>query len=469
MESSSCWTPEPFWEVGLWPRHPMRLRLLVVAAAVLAVAVIAVPVASAGWGMPEPLTPRGETVTDIYEKIAIAGIVVFVLVFALLVWILWRFRESTGHGRSTHEAHRGSIKAEMLWTIAPLAVMLWIGVISYAGLVQLDKEIPVEDAEMAVTVIGSQWQWTFDYGGGLVYSPASQVDLDTGEMTFPESFHLPAGIPILMNVTGADVIHAFNIMDANRAYVTMDDANPFGPHQIHQQVHIFPAGTYLIQCKEMCLNPGHAYMRSQLVVEPMPQFQAWLADQSLVSGAPNGLVSKFHVDADATTLRTTGDTTIVKGTRVILDITNKASQPVTVISPGAVRSVTITPGATDLLYFDTAVVGDFTITASNNATLAFSAIEATPVAVDLAAFRLNPEHLDLKAGTTYLFQVKNVHTAQHNLFVGDYGANVLAKSATIGPSGTTSFTWTFEPGTYDMWCDVAGHHGLGMHGTITVA
>src|SRR5690242_18653053 len=114
----------------------MRKALLAIAALVV-LSAAAMPVA-ARFGMPEPLTERGQTVEDIYTKIVLVGIVVFTLVFALLVWVLWRYREGTGKGRSTHEKHRGSLKAEMVWTFIPLIIMLWIGFIAYQGLVQLD-------------------------------------------------------------------------------------------------------------------------------------------------------------------------------------------------------------------------------------------------------------------------------------------------------------------------------------------
>jgi heme/copper-type cytochrome/quinol oxidase subunit 2/plastocyanin len=441
----------------------MRGAFLVAALATL----LAVPTVSAGWGMPEPLTERGEIVTAMYEKIAIVGVLVFALVFALLVWILFRYREETGHGRATHEAHRGSLKAEAIWTLIPLGIMLWIGVMAYGGLVQLDKEIPIDEAEMSVTVTGYQWAWEMDYGGGVVASVAASPDA-AGRLSYTDTFHLPANTKILFNITGADVIHAFNIMDANRAYVSMDDANPSGPHKVHQQVMMFPAGKYTIQCKEMCLNPGHGYMRAELIVEPMPAFRAWLEDRQLAVGAE--LVSRVSMQSTASGISSPDDLTVVAGSRVIVRFENTLADPITLtMGGGNFVNETIPGRSTALFAFDTGVPGDYTLTASNGGRLAFNAIEATPVSVDLGNYVLNPKHLDLQAGTTYLITLKNVHSTIHNLYIGDHPGQALAKSPNLQPGAGGSFVWTATRGNFDMWCDVAGHHELGMFGTISVA
>src|SRR5688572_6996280 len=89
------------WTVSLFdgpPVAPPVMRPSVVALVAAAVLLVAAVPAAAGFGMPEPLTERGKIVEDIYVQITIAGILVFILVFALLVWVLVRYREGSGHG-----------------------------------------------------------------------------------------------------------------------------------------------------------------------------------------------------------------------------------------------------------------------------------------------------------------------------------------------------------------------------------
>ena len=442
----------------------MRGKVLSALATLLAAA----GTASAKYGFPDALTPRGQLVEGIYERIVIAGVLVFLLVFALLVYILVRFRAGSGHGRATHEKHRGSLGAELTWTIVPLLVVLWIGFIAYAGLVKLDKGETDVAPEMTVHVKGVQWAWQMDYGGGVKVNVVTQPDAH-GNLSYSDTFHLPADVPIAMNLTGGDVIHAFNILDADRAYFSMDDANPLGPHKWHNQTQVFPAGDYLIQCKEMCLNPGHGYMRAKLVVEPMADFQTWLKHRQLEAG--HDLLAEPAVTADATGLHTKDNLTVVKGTRVIAAVTNAGTAPTTVSAPGA-ESVTIAAGDTQDVAFDVPSVGNVTMTSSGG-TLTFHAIDAKVVDVDLRSYHIEPQALQLEKGTTYLVRVK-VEDSVHNYYLGHWDGSgaktVIAHSDAIsgGASGSFVFTPT-ETGSYDAWCDVAGHYGLGMHAHATVS
>lgn len=444
----------------------MRKALLAVASLLL-LAAVASPVA-ARFGMPEPLTERGQVVEDIYAKIAIVGIVVFVLVFLLLVLVLARFREGTGKGRATHEKHRGSLAAEMVWTVIPLFIMLWIGYIAYVGLVKLDVEDGVGEPEFAVTVTGFQWAWQMDYGNGVKVLVNPSADAATGEMSFTDTFHLPADTPFTLNVTGADVIHAFNILDANRAFVSMDDANPLGPHKVISRVLSLPEGEYAIQCKEMCMNPGHAYMRAELIVEPRADFDRWLEERTLAVGADLVQTVQVTLDDDSMAIDGADRMDIVTGSRVILVLANTGSSPAVVTMPGGLRNVTVPAGQSALASFDTAVPGDFTVQSTGRNNLVFTALDAEVVEIELGAFELIPDHLDLVAGTTYLFQVTNTHSTAHNVYIGDQGSQTLEGSATIPGGSSTSFVWTAVAGEFDMWCDVPGHADLGMVGTVSV-
>jgi cytochrome c oxidase subunit 2 len=442
----------------------MRGKVLLALATLLSLA----GTAAARFGMPEALTDRGRTVEDIYAKVTAAGIVVFVLVFALLVFVLVRYREGSGKGRATHERHRGSLAAELTWTLVPLAVVLWIGAIAYAGLVHLDRGEEQETAEMTLHVTGVQWAWQVDYGSGVMVNVVTQPDAK-GNLSYSDTIHVPADVPIELNLTGGDVIHAFNILDANRAFFFMEDANPLGPHKYHTQVLTFPAGRYEIQCKEMCLNPGHGYMRAQLVAEPRPAYDAWFQERSLAAG--HDLVARVAVTADASSLQTADSTTLVKGTRALVTLSNTGPEGITVTLPdGTQRQVGA--GASDLFAFDAPDPGNYTLSASNGASLTFTAIDAKVIDVDLRSYKIQPQQVQLDKGTNYLFRVK-VEDSVHNYFIGHWDGSgakaIVAQSPTISGGSTGAFVFTpTESGSYDTWCDVPGHYGLGMHAHATV-
>lgn len=428
----------------------------------IALATLLVPAATARLGFPDALTERGRIVEELYYPITIIAIAVFVLVCAILGYILWKYREGTGNGKATYEKERHNLKAEILWTVIPLIVVLWVGVVSYIGMMELDVTGQPEP-QMEVQITGSQWNWQAAYGDGV--SVYANPDAKTGAVKVENEFLVPANVPILFNITSSDVIHAFGIFDANGAYFGMNDANPLGSNKYAYEVFTFPAGTYYVQCKEMCLNPGHAYMRATIKSVPMGEYNAWLEEKALAVGA--SLVSKIQVRADGSTLATEAGLTYVSSTRLILEVTNTGTAAVTIVS-GA-RTLELAPGTTGLTAMDLPAEGTYKLTATNGGSLSFTAVDAEIVTVDLGAFKLEPESLNLVAGKTYLIQSTNNHSTSHNLFVGTYGGAVLAQSGTVGGGETTSLVWTPEAGTYDMWCDIPGHHGLGMFGTVTVS
>ncbi|HUR24600.1 MAG TPA: hypothetical protein VM327_01120 [Candidatus Thermoplasmatota archaeon] len=453
----------------------MRGKVLLAAAVLLLVA----GPAAARWGMPEPLTDRGQVVEDIYVKIVIAGVLTFVLVFILLVVILTRYREGSGKGRATHEKHRGSLAAEMTWTLIPLVLVLWIGYIAYAGLVTLDRGTEEMEPEMSIQVTGFQFAWQMDYGGGVKVLVNPSIDSQTGNVTFAERFHVPAGVPILFNITSGDVIHAFNLLDANRAYVSIDDANPDGPHKQHRQVHVLPEGLYHVQCKEMC-GPGHAYMRAEIVAEPQADFDRWLEEKQLAVGAD--LVQKVHIVANADSLETDATETknnvtyrtVVAGARLLLEVENTADSPVDV-RLSTTPLGTVPAHSTRFLVLNTAAEapGDRTLVGSNGGQLILRAEKAELVDVDLRSYAIEPQQVQLTKGTTYLFQVKGLDSI-HNYFIGHWDGTgektVLAHSDNVGGGETVSFSYTpTETGTFDTWCDIPGHFAAGMHAHATVS
>lgn len=436
--------------------------------AAVALLLLAAP-AAARFGMPEPLTERGQIIEGIYFQIALAGVLVFVLVFALLVWVLVRYREGTGKGKATHEKHRGSLKAELVWTVIPLFIMLWIGVMSYAGLVKLDANLGSDEYDLEVKVTGYQWFWQMDYGQGVTVFVNPSADAATGEMTYSDTFHLPADTPILLNLTGGDVIHAFNILDENRAYVTMDDANPAGPHKYMRNVISLPAGKYLIQCKEMCLNPGHGYMRAELVVEPKAQFDEWKADRAMFgTAALRELVDVSAADGKLT-YNDPAPSVVVAGTRVGIKLSNDGSSAVPLHIEGSTQ-MEVLPGEVARVTFDAMGGRSYNVTFGDAGS--FQITSVTPdetVTVDLADFKIVPPDITLEAGKGYLIRATNIGGTGHNLFIGTFGGEVLAESNNAGP-GEVALVY-FKPtatGTLQWWCNVPGHHGLGMKGTVTI-
>lgn len=67
----------------------------------------------------------------------------------------------------------------------------------------------------------------------------------------------------------------------------------------------------------------------------------------------------------------------------------------------------------------------------------------------------------------YTFELKNEGKDMHNLAVK--GPGVSAETPTIGPGKTAKLEAELKPGTYELYCSVPGHRGLGMSAKLEVS
>jgi len=91
---------------------------------------------------------------------------------------------------------------------------------------------------------------------------------------------------------------------------------------------------------------------------------------------------------------------------------------------------------------------------------------ATMVTVTESDYKIQLSPAVSKPGT-YTFVVKNAGQATHALEIEGSGLGEH-KSATISPGGSTMLTVTLPKGSYEVYCPVDGHRGLGMETKITV-
>ena len=149
-------------------------------------------------------------------------------------------------------------KYEVAWTLAVVALIAGVSVYSTILLYQLDA-LPSDPTEY-VDVTGHQWYWEFYYpANGSWFN--SSYDASTNTVSGGALWAAP-GAEVQVNVTGADVIHSFNIPQLG----VRIDAIPGRVNHFAFQVPTVAAGTeYLIQCTEFC-GEFHGTMRSFLIV-----------------------------------------------------------------------------------------------------------------------------------------------------------------------------------------------------------
>ena len=300
--------PAPVVQAPASPLPPPNIAAAP-APAEAAPAVAAAPAAAAGSytpmaptpgkGMPvdgrlsfqDQYSPIGEYALWMHDAILMPIIVVISLfVLALLLWVVVRFRRARNPvaSKTTH-----NVAIEIAWTLIPVLILVGIAVPSISLLAKQYQ--PAPKAALTVKVTGYQWYWGYTYpdnGGFEVVSnmlkeadevkpgERARTDVDgPGHLAVDNRMVVPAGEPIRLQTTAADVIHAFAVP---ALWYKLDAV----PGRINEKVlFIKEPGVYFGQCSELC-GARHGYMPIVVEALPRPQFEAWVLAQGGTVGPP---------------------------------------------------------------------------------------------------------------------------------------------------------------------------------------
>jgi plastocyanin len=89
------------------------------------------------------------------------------------------------------------------------------------------------------------------------------------------------------------------------------------------------------------------------------------------------------------------------------------------------------------------------------------------IAISLADFMLDPDDVTA-TGPTLTFEVTNDGPTPHNFTVRNDADEVVAATDDLSAGESETLDAELEPGTYTIFCSLAGHESLGMSGTLTV-
>jgi cytochrome c oxidase subunit II len=203
--------------------------------------------------------------------VIITAITIFVT--ALMGYCIIRFnrRANPTPGTFTHNS-----PIEIAWTIVPIVILVFIGAFSLPILFK-QQEIP--KADITIKVTGYQWYWGYEYVDhefGFDSFMLAKDELEENGYA-PEQYLLatdtavvvPIGKTIVMNLTGADVIHSWTIP----AFGVKQDAVPGRIAQLWFAAE--KEGIYFGQCSELC-GKDHAYMPITVKVVSQDAYDAWL-------------------------------------------------------------------------------------------------------------------------------------------------------------------------------------------------
>jgi cytochrome c oxidase subunit 2 len=194
-------------------------------------------------------------VLNLYALITWASIVIALIVFAILCYVLVRFRDRPGTALppQTH----GRPWLEIAWTIGPALVLLLIAVPTVQVIFRTQTQAKPAEA-LEVVVRGYQWWWEFAYPG-LGVTTANELVV-------------PAGRQVFFALEGPDVLHSFWVPK----FGGKRDVVP-GRHNALVLTPDAP-GEFWGHCAEFC-GASHANMGFRVRVLAPTAFDGWVAAQ----------------------------------------------------------------------------------------------------------------------------------------------------------------------------------------------
>ena len=249
--------------------------------------------AAYNFNFPEPVTPIARETLHIHNEFMLIITILFVVVFAIMIYSMIKHRKSIGHQPASFSGPRSAL--QWLWVLIPFAILLFIDFV-LMGIPAVKAIITMEDtknrADMVLKVTGMQWKWQYEYpeaGIKFISTLATPRDQITNAEAKGEHYLLEVDKPVVLPVgrkvrillTSTDVIHTWWVPQ----FGVKRDAIPGFLRETW--VLIEKPGTYRGQCAELC-GKDHGFMPVVVHAVPEPEYLAWLEQQKAEAKAAAG-------------------------------------------------------------------------------------------------------------------------------------------------------------------------------------
>lgn len=218
---------------------------------------------------PDPVSPNGVNLYNLYIWISIPAIIIFLGVEIAILYSIFNFRRSKRPVGFIPPQWHGNTTVEIVWTVVPLIIVLAIAGLSTAVLYRDYQSAPGLTnfhADLDVKVDAYQFGWRYTYPNGYVLN---QPGTATG--TVPP-FVVPVGQVVRLRLVGTDVIHSWWVPDIEGKQDAVPGYDNYTWFKIDQP------GEWRGECAELC-GAGHYTMQIRVKAVSPDQFTAWLDQQ----------------------------------------------------------------------------------------------------------------------------------------------------------------------------------------------
>ena len=229
------------------------------------------------------VTRIAEEQSNLHWMMLIICTVIFVAVFSVMFYSIWKHRRSQGaKAANFHE----SVTVEIIWTVVPFLIIVGMALPATKVLV---AQKDTTNADLTIKTTGYQWKWGYDYikgeGEGIGFistlDTAQRAMSSSGDVSQAPDNYLfkvdnplvvPVGKKIRIITTANDVIHSFMVP----AFGIKQDAIPGFVRDTWFRAD--SVGDFYGQCAELC-GKEHAYMPIHVKVVSAADYTAWVGGE----------------------------------------------------------------------------------------------------------------------------------------------------------------------------------------------
>lgn len=224
-----------------------------------------------------PATEIAGQIYDLHMLILWVCVGIFVVVFGLMFYSIFKHRKSVGHKASQfHEHHL----LEVVWTIIPVIILASM---AYPATKTILAMKDTAEADMSIKITGYQWKWGYDYIDegvkftSVLSTPPEQIqnEAEKGDnylLEVDNPMVVPVGKKVRLLITAADVIHSWWIPE----FGVKQDAIPGFVKEAW--IKVDRPGDYRGQCAELC-GKDHGFMPIVVVAKEQAEYDAWVVAQ----------------------------------------------------------------------------------------------------------------------------------------------------------------------------------------------
>jgi cytochrome c oxidase subunit II len=225
-----------------------------------------------------PASTPAKSIADLSVFVLVVTGIIFLAVFALLLYSVVRFRGRAMDGGREPAQVYGSMQIELAWTIIPTLIVVVL-FLATARVIHAIQDAPQPAGALDVIAIGHQYWWEFRYPKlGIV--TANELHIPVSDPGHPR--------PTFLQLLSADTDHSFWVPQL----AGKTDLIPNHPNKMWMDPQ--RTGVFLGQCAQYC-GTQHAKMLLRVSVDRPEDFASWVHAQQKLAVEDAGAIAGKRV------------------------------------------------------------------------------------------------------------------------------------------------------------------------------